>query len=129
MTNNINRVGIGTNGVNNYSNPKPSGDPKPEDKTEGQNTQPQGNNVNPEDVYKYLAQTALTSGVKVTPAKVYDINKYVTPEQAERIAGFINSFEDEVANGLLAIDQEMNGIELPESVKLEIAARMAESKV
>lgn len=129
MTNNINRVGIGTNGVNNYSNPKPSTESKPEDKTEGQTPQAQNTNVKPEDVYKYLAQSALANGVKVTPAKVYDINKYVTPEQAERIAGFINSFEDEVAKGLLAIDGEMGDIDLPESVKLELAAKMAETQV
>ena len=50
---------------------------------------------------------------------------FVTPEQAERIAGFITSFEDKVAEGLIAINKEFGeNSKLSEAAKYEIAAKM-----
>lgn len=126
MTNNIPRIGIGTNGVNPYVNPKAEGEKKAEEKTEGKNPQTTNANVNPDDVLAYMAQNAAVNAANVKPTKGYDVSKYVTPEQAARIAGFVTSFEDEVAKGLVALNDELGGINLPESAKLELAARIAD---
>lgn len=127
MTNNINGIGINAGNVNPYVNPKPQGEAKTEENPEGKNPQPQGAQVKPDDVLSFMAQSAIVNASTVTAPKTYDVNKYVTPEQAARIAGFIGSFEDEVAQGLAAINDELGGANMSESAKLELAAQMAES--
>lgn len=56
------------------------------------------------DVLSYMAQSA----VSVTPSatKTVDPSKYVDSESAARIAGFMADFEDKVAQGLQAFNQE-----------------------
>ncbi len=127
MTNNINRIGINTKGVNSYVNPKTQSESKPEENVQNNQAQTSGAQVKPEDVLTYMAQNAVVVNPK-SISKTYDVAKYVTPEQAARIAGFIGEFEDEVTKGLLAINEELEGVNLPESTKYELAAKMAESK-
>ena len=122
MANEINRIGINTGSVNNYGN-APKGETKPEEKApeaapQAAPAQPQ---VAADDVLTYMAYGAV--GVNVSVPKTYDVSKYVTPEQAARIAGFVAGFETEVAKGLKAIEDE--GLDLPEAQKYEIAAAMA----
>lgn len=127
MTNNINRIGINTGNVNaNYTNPKPQDEPKTEEKPQGSQAQTRGTDVKPDDVLTYMANAAMVNAPKVNAPKTYDVSKYVTPEQAQRIAGFIGGFEDAVAQGLLAIDAELGELNLPDDVKYEIAAGMVE---
>ena len=117
MTNNINRIGINAGNVNaNYTNPKP----------QDSQAQTRGTDVKPDDVLTYMANAAMVNAPKVNAPKTYDVSKYVTPEQAQRIAGFIGGFEDAVAQGLLAIDAELGELNLPDDVKYEIAAGMVE---
>lgn len=72
-----------------------------------------------------MAQQAVVVNPKVSAQKTYDVSKYVTPEQAQRIAGFVTSFEDQVAEGLLAINKEFGeNSGLSEQAKYEIAANM-----
>lgn len=125
MTNNINGIGVNSTGVNPYLNPKPQGEPKPEENTKGSDAQPQGPQLKPDDVLAYMANNAAVIVPPVAP-KTYNVGKYVTPDQAARIAGFIGGFEDEVAKGLLAINEEFGG-GMSESAKLALAAQMAES--
>lgn len=125
MPNNINRIGINTNGVNPYSGQAKGNETKPEEsKTEDKKTVVQNTQVKPDEVFNYLAQQAVAFKPQVSATKTYDINKYVTAEQAERIAGFITSFEDKVAKGLAALDAEF-GNTLSDQAKYEIAANMA----
>lgn len=126
MTNNINRIGINPGNVNpNYTNPKPQDEAKTDDKTQNQGAQTRGAEVKPDDVLSYMAQSAIVNAPKVSTPKTYDVSKYVTPEQAERIAGFIGGFEDAVAKGLLAIDAELGDVDLSDAAKYELAAEMA----
>ena len=123
MTNNINGIGINTGAVNGYSAKPKKEDAKAEEKQETQQPQAQGKALNPDDVLTFMAQQAAFN----KPANLYagkdDISKYVTPEQAERIAGFVTSFEDEVAKGLVGVNEEF-GDNISEAAKYEIAAGM-----
>ena len=125
MTNNINGIGVNTGNVNtNYTNPKPQDGAKTEENQQSAQPQTRGTDVKPDDVLNYMAQSAVLNAPQVKPPKTYDVSKYVTPEQAERIAGFIGSFEDAVAKGLIAIDAELGDYELSDAAKYEIAAGM-----
>lgn len=126
MTNNIPGIGVNTGSVNPYGNQPKGSEAKPEDKKpEAPQAQPKGAQVNPDAVLSFMAQQAIVVQPKVATQKTYDVGKYVTPEQAERIAGFVTSFEDKVAEGLIAINAELGeNSGLPEAAKYEIAANM-----
>lgn len=126
MTNNIHGIGINTGAVNPYLNPKTKSETKPEENGGTQTGQPQGGTVAPDDVLGFMAQQGVYNK-PVSPLEKYNIAKYVTPEQAARIAGFITSFEGEVANGLLTINEEF-GDTLSENVKIALAAELAGPK-
>ena len=121
MTNNINRIGINTGSVNQYvgqpqkdNNPKANeGTPTP---TSAAPSQPQ---ISPDAVLTYMAGTA-----QINLPKTYDVNKYVNPESAARIAAMMGDFEGVVAQGLLAIEKE--GLPLSDADKLALAAAMVE---
>lgn len=121
MANEINRIGINTGSINNYGN-TPKGENKPENKVAETPTQgtPTQDPVPANDVFAYMAYNSV--GVNPSVPRMYDVSKYVTPEQAERIASFVAGFEDEVVKVLGAIDAE--GLRLPEDKKYEIAAAM-----
>ena len=125
MTNNVHGIGINTGSVNPYGNQAKGSEAKPEEKpAENTPAAPQNSQVKAEDVLSYMAQQAVTVNPKVSAPRTYDVSKYVTPEQAARIAGFVTSFEDQVAQGLIAINgmDELAG--LSEQAKYEIAAKM-----
>ncbi len=126
MSNEINRIGINTGSVNPYGNqPKGNEAKTEENKAETPKATPQNPQVAPNDVLSYMAQQAVVVNPKVSTPKTYDVSKYVTPEQAQRIAGFVTSFEDKVAEGLLAIDAELGANNrIPDATKYEIAAKM-----
>lgn len=126
MTENVRGIGINTGSVNPYGNQAKGAEAKPEEKkTEVQAKAPSAPQVKPDDVLAYMAQSAAVINPQVSTVKTYDINKYVTPEQAARIAGFVTSFENQVAEGLLAIDKELGANSgLSEQAKYEIAAGM-----
>lgn len=76
------------------------------------------------DVLGFMA----AQSVDVTPTakKTIDVSKYVTPEQAARIAGFVQGFEAQVAAGLKAFDNDFPGSKLSDSSKLSLVAGMVE---
>lgn len=126
MTENIRGIGINTGSVNPYGNGTKGNEAKPEEKQpEVTNNTPQKPQVKPEDVLTYMANSAVVVNPKAT-TKTYDVSKYVTPEQAARIAGFVTSFEDQVAKGLLAINEMEEFEGLSDSAKYEIAAAMVQ---
>ena len=120
MTNNIPRIGINTSSVTNY-NGQPSGNnPTPEGTDNNPTPTAAGYTpVDPDSVFTFLSYNTTVN----TP-RTYDVSKYVTPEQAARIAGLMSSFENEVAQGLLRIEEELPN--LPEDVKYTIAAGMVQ---
>ncbi len=126
MTENIRGIGINTGSVNPYGNAPKGSEAKPEEKQpETTNNTPQKPQVKPEDVLTYMANSAVVVNPKAS-TKTYDVSKYVTPEQAARIAGFVTSFEDQVAKGLLAINEMEEFEGLSDSAKYEIAAAMVQ---
>lgn len=121
MANEIDRIGITTGTVNNYGNP-PKGENKSEDtvvETPAQSA-PAQVPVSADDVLAYMAYNAV--GVNPSVLRTYDVSRYVTPEQAARIASLVAGFEGEVVKALKAIEAE--GLNLPEDKKYEIAAAM-----
>ena len=126
MTENIRGIGINTGSVNPYGAQAKGSEAKPEEKQpEVKTNTPQNQTVKPEDVLAYMANSAVVVNPKAT-TKTYDVSKYVTPEQAARIAGFITSFEDQVAKGLIAINEMEEFEGLSEAAKYEIAAAMVQ---
>ena len=125
MTENVRGIGINTGSVNPYGNQPKGNEAKPEEaKPETQPQAPAAPQVKPDDVLTYMANSAAVVNPQVTP-RTYDVSKYVTPEQAARIAGFVTSFEDRVAQGLIAINEELGeNSGLSEAAKYEIAANM-----
>lgn len=75
------------------------------------------------DVLNYMA----AQSIDVQPQKVkktLDVSKYVTPEQAQRIAGFVQGFESEVEKGLIEFDKEFPGAGVSESTKMDFVLDM-----
>ena len=126
MTENIRRIGINTSSVNNYNNPAKNAEAKPEEaEKQTEQAAPQRAQVKADDVLSFMAQQAIVAKPEVAAQRTYDVSKYVTPEQAARIAGFVTSFEDQVAEGLLAIDKEFGEkSNISDQAKYEIAAGM-----
>ena len=126
MTENVRGIGINTGSVNPYGNQTKGSVAKPEEtKPEAQPQAPASSQVKPDDVLAYMAQNAAMVNPQVAAQRTYDVSKYVTPEQAARIAGFVTSFEDQVAKGLIAINEELGeNSGLSEAAKYEIAAGM-----
>ena len=124
MTENIRGIGINTGSVNPYGNQTKGSEAKPEEKQpETVANTAQNSTVKPEDVLTYMANSAVIVNPTATTS-TYDVSKYVTPEQAARIAGFVTSFEDQVAQGLIAINEMEEFDGLSEASKYEIAAAM-----
>ena len=119
MTNNVPRIGINTGSVNPYvGQPPKDGGPKAGENTpQAAGQAPTQSQVSPDAVYAYMANTA-----NVTAPRSYDVSKYVTPEQAARIAAMMGQFEGAVTQALLAIEAE--GLPLSETDQLALAATM-----
>lgn len=111
---NVNAQGIG----NSYGyGAKPKSEHK-EAKEAEVNKEAKKPSVAPDDVLNFMAQSA----VSVAPAstKVIDPSKYVDKESEARIAGFMASFEDKVAEGLAAFDKEFGSVKVSDSSKMAV---------
>lgn len=121
MTNNVPGIGINSGSVNPYIG-QPTKDTAPkagENPTPATSQAPAQTQMSPDAVLAYMAGSA-----PMTLPKVYDVNKYVTPDQAARIAAMMGIFEGAVQQGLLVIEAE--GLPLTEEDKLTLAAAMVE---
>ncbi len=123
MTNNINPININAQAIK-YAQLN-----QPEKKEDAVKDAPKGHNpavgqkeVPASDVLSYMAAQSVDVQPKVK--KTVDVSKYVSPEQAQRIASFVQGFEAEVEKGLLSFDKEFPGNGLSEAAKLGIAAQM-----
>jgi hypothetical protein len=77
-----------------------------------------------DEVLNFMANSAIIS--RPVKTKNIEVSKYVTPEQAKRIAGFVQGFETEVGNGLKSFEKEFGQNPafqgLSDATKLNIAA-------
>ena len=124
MANNINPININSQAIN-YSKisqyEKKDGAVK--DSPKEQHSVIDKKEVPASDVLSYMA----AQSVDVQPQKVkktLDVSKYVTPEQAQRIAGFVQGFESEVEKGLIEFDKEFPGTGVSESTKMDFVLDM-----
>ena len=124
--NNINGIGVGLNAN------LPKKESAPEVKEDAVKDTPQANSasnlMSQDEVLNVLAQQANINKSTINMNKTYDVSKYVTPEQAQRIAGFVTSFEDIIAQNLQAVSAEF-GANIPEDIKMDIALSSADKMV
>ena len=127
MTNyNITGIGVG------FNSNLPKKETTPEVKEEVVKNSPQANSaanlMSQDEVLNVYAQQAAINKAAINMPKTYDVSKYVTPEEAQRIAGFVTSFEDIVAQNLQAVTAEL-GENTPEDVRMSIALSSTEKMV
>lgn len=114
--NNINGLGIGFN-TNLPQNTAPAQEEQTQEIT--QQGSPNLKFVSGDDVMNIMAQQAAMNQ-PIINRNTYDVGKYVTQEQAERIAGFVTSFDDIVAQNLQSIISEF-GNTISDDTKMNIA--------
>lgn len=79
--------------------------------------------VSADKVFEYLSANAAS----VKP-KTVDPAKYVDSASADRIAEFMKGFEEKVAQGLKAFDQEFQGVEVSEASKMAVVLKQIDSE-
>lgn len=79
--------------------------------------------VSADKVFEYLS--ANSAAVK---PKTVDPAKYVDDASADRIAEFMKGFEEKVAQGLKAFDEEFAGVEVSEAAKMAVVLKQVESE-
>lgn len=109
---NVNPQGIGSS--YGYS-VKPKAEEKETKETDVQ-AETQQSQVSGDKILGLMAQSAAS----VKPAKTVDVAKFVDSESAQRIAGFMAQFEDKVAEGLKAFDEEFAGVDISDSAKMAV---------
>ena len=116
--NNINGLGVGLN----TNLPQKNTAPAQEEQTQEvqQQSQPNLKFVSGDDVMNIMAQQATMNQPIINKPNAYDVGKYVTQEQAQRIAGFVTSFDDIVAQNLQSITEEF-GNSISDDMKMNIA--------
>ncbi len=119
MANEINKIQMNTNMQLGKVGEKPEEKAQQKEDNKPQIEQKQ---VSAEDTLKFMDAQALAARPVEQP-RVLNISKYVTPEQAQRICGFITQFEDAVVEGLAAIEAETGNV-LSEDAKLNLAVEM-----
>lgn len=124
----MNNVGaIGTNYTPVVQHRQQKENPKQDIKEQSQGATEQKSSVNPDAVFDFMAANNNVSINKPqSTSRVIKISDYVTPEQAQRIAGFVTGFENEVAQGLSAINSEFP--EMSEEMSMALALASFESE-
>lgn len=118
MSNNINPINIGSRGIN-FHQPRKEETEKNLATEKEVTQQPNiSKELSADDILNHLSASSMA--MKPVVKKSLDISKYVTPEQAERIAGFVTSFEGEVTKGLKRFDVEFGAKSLSDNAKLEL---------
>jgi len=121
--NSINGIGVGLN--TNLPQKESAPEVKEDVVKEAPQAKPELNLMSQDDVLNVMAQQAALNKSAINAPKTYDVSKYVTPEQAQRIAGFVTSFEDIVAQNLQAVTAEF-GDSLTDSAKMNIVLSSAD---
>lgn len=119
--NNINGIGVGLN--TNLPQREKGAEVKEDVVKDAPQAKPELNLMSQDDVLNVMAQQAALNKAAISGTKNYDVSKYVTPEQAQRIAGFVTSFEDIVAKNLESISAELgNGVSQEAKMNIALAS-------
>lgn len=124
--NNINGIGVGLN--TNLPKKEATTDVKENVVQDAPQANSAANLMSQDEVLNVMAQQAALNKSAINIPKTYDVSRYVTPEQAQRIAGFVTSFEDIIAQNLQAVTAEF-GNSLSEGEKMNIALSSADKLV
>lgn len=124
--NNINGIGVGLN--TNLPKKEATTDVKENVVQDAPQANSAANLMSQDEVLNVMAQQAALNKSAINIPKTYDVSRYVTPEQAQRIAGFVTSFEDIVAQNLQTVTAEF-GNSLSEGEKMNIALSSADKLV
>lgn len=117
MANNINAIGINTQALNYAQMHKADKkDGAVKDSAKEQQPAVSKKDIPAADVLSYMA--AQSVDVKPAVKKTLDVSKYVTPEQSQRIAGFVQGFQSEVEKGLQKFDTEFPNANLSDQSKM-----------
>jgi len=90
---------------------------------------PQTNYKSASDVLGFMAQTStmpeMTSKTEAKSTRKIEVSKFVTPDQAKRIAGFVQEFTSAVEEGLKSFEAELGHLPeykaMSEDAKMEVA--------
>lgn len=126
MTGSINPINVNTQGVGNKMGygAQPKADSEAGAKAETQAKSAEQTSVEADKIFDYMAAN---SAVVVTPKSV-DPAKYVDAASEARIASFMGAFEDKVAEGLKAFEQEFAGMNISESTKMAVVLGQVEQE-
>lgn len=124
--NNINGIGVGLNP--NLPQRETAAEVKENVVQDAPQVNSAANLMSQDEVLNVMAQQAAINKSAINVPKTYDVAKYVTPEQAQRIAGFVTSFEDVIAQNLQAVTAEF-GNSLSDGDKMNIALSTADKMV
>ena len=90
--------------------------------TQGANQNIERKEVPSDKVFEFMAQASYAQTPQVKPL---DVSKYVTPEQAERIAGFVREYQKSVDKTMEAVEVEFPN--LNDSAKMALAVDLFNS--
>lgn len=124
--NNINGIGVGLN--TNIPQKETAAEVKENTVQEAPQQNSTANLVPNDVVLNVYEQQAAINKAAINLPKTYDVAKYVTPEDAQRIAGWVTSFEDVVAQNLQVVNAEF-GNSMSEGDKMNIALSTADKLV
>ncbi len=88
---------------------------------------PQTKHQSADDVLNFMSQNTMADVAKseVKSSRTIQVSKYVTPDQAKRIAGFIQEFSSTVEKGMKQIEKEFPNLpeyqNMSEQAKLNLA--------
>ena len=112
---NVNTAGVGTAGYGSLRNNSGKAETKEEAQAQAGTEKQQ---VEPDKVLDYMAGAANANVVQKT--KTVNPADYVDSASAQRIAGFVQGFEDKVADGLKAFDAEFEGVDVSDGAKMAV---------
>ncbi len=85
--------------------------------------------VSPDQVFNYLSASANSVAASVvSKGQTLDPSKYVDEASRARIASFMGSFEDKVAEGLKAFDKEFSGVSVSDATKMNIVLKQIDKE-
>lgn len=119
---NVNTAGAGGVG---QSKVNPNVQPQVKEQAQAETTEAQHTPVNPDEVFAYMNASATANMVP----KTVNPSKYVDSASAERIAGFMQGFEDKVAEGLAAFDADFGSMDVSDGAKMNVVLNAINSQM
>lgn len=122
----INPINVNTQGVG--AKIGYGAQPKKEKAVEEQPKASQAAEKTPVDADKVLDYMSANAAYSAPATKTIDPSKYVDKASEARIASFMGSFEDKVAEGLAAFNAEFAGMDISEGAKMAVVLKQVENQ-